>query len=564
MNNVMGSTTERKPTSLLDIPPEIRQRIYRHTDLLSGRRLLFGPKYWLRRWSGLLDSWGCLTSLLLTCSTIKAEVECFLYENNETTVRFEHIYEGLDAITRLTPDQCRSLRNLYVQLHVSVRYSFMPGNSGLPIDSERIMKWQTAIRHVLSHANPKELSLHLICDTGASTETDAVLEPLLASPGFLKNFSLRLCMERVYDAITAARKAAARIEGRVETTKPFRFLDLPTELRMEVLEYTDLVTPYNEIQRDSQKGFCVLDPRFNCSEDPLKGEGKVQRTCHFFLFSCGSGWRPGRNNIFCDIESSGYSSHCRCSTSPGVWTPPGELMLVYRAMYEDAIRTLYHYNRIVIIPPGNSLPEPMSLDNAPTTSDAAQFILMHKKPHVLRYLRNIEIFFPQRDPSFFPQLSSPFYTDWEFAINRLREHGNLRALSFTIHFNLSNTFKETEKDPWLTLDTQTEFDESPKHMKLPEIRLLIALRKLPEMRGLFIHLDWLRYWTLYHKRFSIDWDVEEKLRQHPRTDHQNVESWLERIVMGEDYDSSAIGKSKEQPNEWFKSQIRLRKRTGYL
>ncbi|KAI1274850.1 hypothetical protein F5Y07DRAFT_409607 [Xylaria sp. FL0933] len=479
-------------------------------------------------------------------------------------VPFELVDEGLDAITRLTPDQCRSLRDLYVQLHISACYTFMAGKSGIPITSERILKWQTAIRHVLSHANPKELSLYLICDTGASTETDAVLEPLLASPGLLKNFSLRLCTERVHDAITVARKAAARIEGRVETTKPFRFLDLPTELRMQVLEYTDLVTPYNQIQWDSQQGFCVLDPRFNWSDDPLKREGKVQRTCHFFLHSCKSGWAPGRQDIFCDVESSAYSPQCQCSTSPSFWTTPGALMLVCRAMYEDAIRTLYHYNRIVIKPPGYSLRKPMSLDNAPTTPDAAQFILMHKQPHVLRYLRNIEIFFPERDPSFFPQLSSPFYTDWEFAINRLREHGNPRALSFTIHFNLSNSSKEGEKDSWLTLDTQTEFDESPKHMRLPEIRLLTALRKLPEMRGLFIHLDWLRYWTLYHKRFFIDWDVEEKLREHPRTDHQNVESWLERIVMGQDYDSSAIGKSKEQPNEWFKGQIRLLKRTGYL
>ncbi|KAI8944515.1 hypothetical protein F4801DRAFT_585343 [Xylaria longipes] len=560
---------ERKPISFLDFPPKVRLRVYQYAGIISGEVLLLGPRSersdWSQAW--MEEQFGLVASLLRTCKAIHAEVQSFLYANNGIAVLNEHVESGLNIVSRMTPDQCRSLRDLYVQLHVEGSYdSLTPGH---------IAAWQTTARHILSHVHPRSLTLHLMCDTGDSLETHAVLEPLLELPGTLKACELRLASRRDHRLISFAKEAAARVEARDDTTtysKSFRFLDLPTELRIEILRYTDLVTPYNQVEWNSEQGFHVLDPAYDCyvgdslgepfhdnafiqdSESYLEGDiqnpvnGKLHRACRFFRCKTKSPFEAGD---FCGRRRSAYSPVCRC------WIPPAPLMLVCRTMYEDAIRTLYSYNRIIITPPGGRFDLCLGPNYLPSRLEAARFITRHMYPHVLQHLRHLEIVFPELDPSFCPETSSPFYLDWRFAIDHLKWHGNLHGLTFTIHISSDSA----SRDPWLRYVNkrfkQGETTET-ECMLRPYTQLITPLQNLREMQGLFIHLQWLWYWKSYENLFWIDWDVEGRLRQRPRKVHRAFEDLLEWFVMGKDYDSFAIGKAEEQPSEWLKRELRLR------
>jgi len=497
-------------------------------------------------------------SLLRVCRTLHDEVKSFLYANNGIVVLCDHVDYGLGTIRRMTPEQCRSLRHLYVQLYDE------ESRPDCPPTPQLISTWRETARHILSHTDPKMLTLHLMCDTGDSKETRAVLEPLLATPATLKSCVLRLSSRHQYHLRSLAEKFAARIDGR--TTIPsnygFRFLDLPPELRAKILDYTDLVTPYNQIEWESVRGFRVRLPTSNCymadgygdlhqdtdflhdSANPLyKGlgnllDGPLHQSLRFFRCQPVSLWEAGS---FCCRRRSSASLSCRC------WIPPRPLMLVCRAMYEDAIRILYTRNRIIILPKDCIFNLPISIDSTLRRLEASKFITRHTKPHVLQHLRTLEVVFPQIHIFYF-DTSNPFYLDWQFAVHHLREHANLSVLTVILHMSSNNPTPRRWHD---------YVDKELKDMVRSHVQLLTPLRSLGGMKRLFIYLESLWYWGSYKKMFWIDWDGEGRLCQRPPTDPWQLEVWLERVVMGRKYNSWVLGKRAQgQPSEWVKSEVR--------
>lgn len=119
-------------------------------------------------------------------------------------------------------------------------------------------EWHCTIEDMSKHIPPSQLQLFLVCDVEDIEIVKKVLRPLLKLP-VLASCNIRLGRDQDSSLYNLARQAATRAVGQTSSSaipeKPFRFLDLPLELQHQILEYTDLVTPWREITWDPEEKF---------------------------------------------------------------------------------------------------------------------------------------------------------------------------------------------------------------------------------------------------------------------------------------------------------------------
>lgn len=76
-------------------------------------------------------------------------------------------------------------------------YKSSSGEKKTSLETRHVAMWKETALHILRHARPGKLDLHLMCDaTGDKDHTSAVVQPLLESPGKLKHCKLRLAVKR--------------------------------------------------------------------------------------------------------------------------------------------------------------------------------------------------------------------------------------------------------------------------------------------------------------------------------------------------------------------------------
>ncbi|KAI1464878.1 uncharacterized protein F4812DRAFT_440809 [Daldinia caldariorum] len=372
----------------------------------------------------------------------------------------------------------------------------------------------------------------------------AVLQPLLDFPGVLTQCELRLHRGKESHITEFAEEMARRIKGAPPNIrkKPFPFLKLPPEIRRNILTYTDLVAPGNEVQWNPNLGFHIC--RWN---DCIHGECKMDRACNKCCYSSCTPRTP--RGFFplqeiCLLYDSGYSPSCKC------WYPPGPLMLVSRTMYRDACDVFYGCNRIIIHPAvlrwhwiarstddGNACPVQLSV---------SQFIFRYKWPSILSYLRRLEIVFPPIDADAYPEEPHPLYAEWARVIDLLKAHANVANLTIIIHmaFRQSEDFKSTYFEERMRI-TGNNNDVAFKVHK----RLLEPLRTLNEMKRFYVHLEWPWHWS--SKALEHPNECRSRCGDCTSCRVNVIESWLERSVMGDEYNSDAIGKLTQRPSYWL-------------
>jgi hypothetical protein len=113
------------------------------------------------------------------------------------------------------------------------------------------MPSRSIIQYLIPRIEPKKLKLYLVCDSADIQSTGDIAGPLLQLPP-LKDCTIRFgrihC--RSYSKETKrqfqqlAANTAIWLTGRLNV-QPFRFLDLPQEIQLKILGFTDLVTPYD-------------------------------------------------------------------------------------------------------------------------------------------------------------------------------------------------------------------------------------------------------------------------------------------------------------------------------
>ena len=273
---------------------------------------------------------------------------------------------------------------------------------------------------------------------------------------------------------------------------PFRFLDLPRELRQRMLRFTHLVAPFREVLW-KQRRF-ALYPR---------AQG----------LDCERDWKWARH--FCCRSGRVYPP-CAC------YRPPIYFFLVCRTMSEDARQVFYSSNRFILVP---ELPlHPMAGDSMTLLTDANAFLSKALSVQSLRHLRDLEMFFYYRTYSAIAEEGRA----GELAVNPTVQllAQNMGRLSLTVQFDphFSRAYADLHARD-VPLETQLT----------AQARFVALLQPLRHLAAFFVSIG--------HREDLTD-------RQDATRLVRDQEQRLERIVMGKKYDALRHGKTQRRPSLW--------------
>lgn len=381
-SHLLEGTSANINTPILRLTPAVRRRIYldawlhvlvRHPSWTDENIFavlnLNGGNYEPSPFKCNPEYTLGIYGLLVCCRTIYAEVSALLYSSNRFVIRYWD-KQSLSPLRALTPSSLSSLTHLKVVLNqVSCHFrdfnydedhrgvccvdrdvSFpelhilRPELHDAPLDlheakSKALLdEWKSAAEHISRHVSTGRLELCLVCDMCPDDLEGAakVLEPLSLFSE-LRNCHIRLSrypspqLQRMAHDMSLNSRGLLppdELEG-TSQTKPCigsRLLALPRELRLHILSYTDLITPWKEVEwsrdyNDDGK-YLVFYP--GCGRlEGLPCAAHMHHGCQFR--NC---W-PAYNRLskagigcFCQFRHSASSSTCMC------WAPPTALFLV--------------------------------------------------------------------------------------------------------------------------------------------------------------------------------------------------------------------------------------------
>ncbi|KAI0503102.1 hypothetical protein F5B22DRAFT_574269 [Xylaria bambusicola] len=555
-----------EPKTILDLPKHVRRRIYLHCGLVTRQKILLAPSAALSNPHG-----RCIPTdfnLFCTCKAIRDETRAIFFAENHFTIPYRHIDEGLKFIQRLPPKIISKLAWLCVHLHTvptgnswpdflddyypSIFTAWHP----TPLSQYRIRRWRAVAGHLMSHSPPGILNLHIVCHSLDEAVITAVLEPLTKRSGVLKDFDFHpsntVNMDNIPPAFTRKFKLPVIFKDqRQNCTKPFRYLDLPTEIQESILANTDLVTPSREVYWD-------LDGKYRYHAGGADG------------ICCSSDLHKDYEPQFCMSlqcrETSRGPSHrhrSRYGCCPQCWRPPQSLMVVSRAIREHAFRVLWRYNRVIIYPWTGYRPTGSSEPVPQQQMQLCKFITTSQASFLLRNLRSLELCLPNvafDDPfncsvdSDELSVSSPLTNHW---ITELRDYADVERLTITVNMMAHDSISRATR----TLDpTPTFYKCGAKSKSVLLFSLATHMRCLQP-------LQLLRHMKRFFVRLEPVYVAQEVSQSHTYLPHysskletillnlRNAEVLLEKSVMGEDYDSGLLGKSEEKPSTWLQNFI---------
>ncbi|KAI1270382.1 hypothetical protein F5Y18DRAFT_368173 [Xylariaceae sp. FL1019] len=269
--------------------------------------------------------------LLLTCRKIYAELSHVLYSRNK------FVTHHLEPLHNLRPSSLSSLRSLKVFLHASGGSEEHSCGSRYPHELEALdsrtgegqftlARWQAASELLSRHMRPNRLDFSLLCDSANERTAGDVLECLSGFP-VLADFHVRLASKPDPALRRLAEEASYKVTGR-HSIEVFRFFSLPPELRLHILEHTDLVAPTRSISW-----------RPAASTESFEGGRFEDRSID--TVQCRDIIRAG---CFCAYQHAAYSTTCR------YWRSPQSLFLVSKAFCEEARDVFYKRNCFCIKP----------------------------------------------------------------------------------------------------------------------------------------------------------------------------------------------------------------------
>ncbi|KAK4154074.1 hypothetical protein C8A00DRAFT_43123 [Chaetomidium leptoderma] len=529
---------------LLQLTPHIRRRIYRYVGLApcpgDDRPYTFN----LQGGRALRDAPdpSCFHGLLLSCRDIHAEAATLLYSANRFVLYYSHgDPTSLRPLRALTATSLRSLSNLKIILnqascHQRITYEYeqnccihdrgndsfyrceqthggLHGLHQLPLlspasdgsDGDKLSAVQTTLSEWhsaaarLSLVAPGNLALSLVCDIdlqhpqALDVAKSAVAPIRLLPPSHLRECHIRLAKTADSQLQEVARDTVLQACGIATVpSKPSNTVTLttlPRELRIRILEYTDLVTPAKEVtwSRHDPIGYSIFARV--CVEDSTPS---AYHSAQFF--ACWFGYSliggPPTNGCFCRSRHAAFSLTCKC------WAPPGPLFLICRT-----------FNRFIVHDFSWRL-EPVPTYPYPHERLAASEFLREVVPtRSLAYLRFLD----------WPGTQHPAMQDWRTTVDWLRAKLNPPAL--TLRLIVAHTTDDTPDVYYSTITTE----EGGKIMRA-YIDLLQPLRQLVKDDGLG------------------GWVYREKIALKERA---------ERHVMGARYES-LYANEREEPkrSEW--------------
>ncbi|CAI7650099.1 unnamed protein product [Penicillium palitans] len=320
-----------------------------------------------------------------------------------------------------------------------------------PWDQSTLWEWSSTISKIAPHMIGDRLDLSIICHVYHEDAAKAVVEPLRHFP-VLSNCHIRLgpLHRRNYAIQMIAMEAAKQAMGQINTpVQPFRFLDLPSEIRLLVYGYTDLISPLNKVQWDPDHGY-TLDASScapNCTPPYDSCHPSMHRDCgspNAPICHCRHGlssWHGGMPYCWtcthyacqfntcnarpangtnlglscCGAKSSSYSPACHC------WKPPVALFSTSRTLREETQRVFFSQNKFEI-PHYKSFSYSAGAEGAPERCAAAIFLAEVVPADMIPYLSKLTV-------SLWDCVKTTAREDWSQAISYVVGISNLRFLS---------------------------------------------------------------------------------------------------------------------------------------
>ncbi|KAK4044117.1 hypothetical protein C8A01DRAFT_43049 [Parachaetomium inaequale] len=427
--------SSRPSCFLLRLSPPIRRRIYLHLGVArwDGFPLLFDL-------DGPVDrsTQVAFRGLLLSCRLLYGEASTLLHMRGHGN----NVEPSLQPLRNLTASSLASMASLkieeaggeccddtryngsrdagYCQKHHTTHHD-RPLRSSHSTAGLMLDEWLRTADYLSSRISPRALRLSLICDLDHE-EADIDMATRL------KDCHIRLCRSLNAELAQLARKAVLQACRRPEpspSSSSLRLLSLPRELRLHILEYTDLVTPWREVMWTRlDRGFPL---HYGCQFRGCYHQEQIYKSS----IGC-----------FCRLRHAAFSSVCRC------WAPPTPLFLICRALTADAKFLFYSLNRFVVSdslasrhpctafsvfntfqwPENNRYWELAAWREAqpprayPAERFAASQFLREVVPaDCLSYLRRLELVFPPYNQDCWPYDGHPALQDWIETIDWVKD-----------------------------------------------------------------------------------------------------------------------------------------------
>lgn len=269
-------------------------------------------------------------SLLLSFRTIYEEVAEVLYSTNVFEISYKRA-ESLRRVRNLRDASLSSLRELKVVLnqaschheqcfdccedamggrldgtlfnYCQERHTDLHGEALRPLDDSAaslFAEWRLTAAYIWSRITPERLSISLVCDFEAEHENTPSAARLTVAPLInlspLKGCHVRLSRTPHPKLKEIARETVLRAVGIVDREElaltpntmaigDSKFISLPREIRFQILEYTDLITPWREVKWTKQRrGY--IPTLINCIVDdcpPQLHSGCQFRKCWYAI-----------------------------------------------------------------------------------------------------------------------------------------------------------------------------------------------------------------------------------------------------------------------------------------
>ena len=387
-----------------------------------------------------------------------------------------------------------------------------------------------------------------------------LVRPLMQDSILLANCSIRLCFKTDSGLQKLARATvfASTTENTVPVPEgafstPFRFQDLPLELRYRILSFTDLATPFQEVEwhpehgmywRIKPRGFLswhnpsiqhgafdfhaqqVAPPRHR-TEEHWTVDYKRTPSCWEMSHPCG---------CFCKAYHAAYSTMHQCNC----WAPPKALFLVSKAMRHESSKVFFNSNRIIVTSPGNE--RWLGVESAPVQLAATIFFNTAIAKEMLYHLRFLEIVLPPfgiRSRCPYCPVDSVQWRTWIQTIEYMKEHLDLSKLTIRLWFAA-----------WLPENRlsvpkyREEMDEAESRtIEETYMNIVEPLRRLQGLRQFFADFTDPMWWT-----------ADESYRGR-KAHFRALEDRAEKTVMGEHYDGIASGKQQITESRWEREHM---------
>ncbi|KAH8897299.1 hypothetical protein GQ53DRAFT_507755 [Thozetella sp. PMI_491] len=552
----LDQVTHKRPhVSFLTLPRTIRERVYDYARVPTGKVLHLNKRsrdksFWEESDSSdfelyednfYRDSKDAFPLALLRASrAVRDEVEERLYSKNRVHVALG-LPEGLHPLERLSNNAIKHLKVLIVgllpckclQSSCSERsppdnpfsdsfeaWQFKPSSSHIRCldcisrrDRDILAQWKRICVRLAANVQPHRLELYFMAEVANVQVAKTILDPLRDLP-ILKEAAISLLNSREDELRALAREAALQLMETPPGFQPhFPFLHLPPELQLQILGFTRLVSQSTMTWYSSDT--LADQSRPWCGASDLRDAGV-------------SVMDP---SLFCCRQEAAYRSQCNCAFKPS------DLFRVSKLFGAAARTTFYSQNHFMVLP---SIFYPLRewAADADDAEDGYKFItifsFLKQMPYAgIRSLSHVTIILPPCSSTFL--LPEQKASDrWLEAVDLLRQHANLPGLKLEIHFADRDVMPLEDLRARRTRNKSME-----REMYEMYVRILTPLKKLVGLRALLIYVAW-------------------PTPESAASDRKEDERKLEKMVMGEGFDSAKWGKQERsvwsQPDRFWWTQ----------